>query len=358
MSETVREILKNFKYEIGLNLPIVKPSPGTRDCSAEFRVDYFRNNQDKLGQLPTDIADRLRATYAKMEEQNRYIRILLEVGYDRFKAGHWNEFLKWNNLCRELLAEVQWLDRELEELIHEEPLTSPLEIFVSYSSKDKGTAGRVAEAIKQTGARPFLAHETIEVSTEWRAEILKYLRTCSAIFCLITKSFLDSEWTQQEAGFAIARNVKVIPLLFDGLKPPGFIEAYQGVHVREDNLERIVRERMETIQRGFVATSESHHNETHAKTNQNRVMLAGGRTDTISELGWQILDAAKGSSGTEMATMEIARAIGKDDAIVYDECIILRDFGYIRFTDDTHGMALLKITGLGLQALRNRPRFT
>lgn len=358
MPETVREILKNFKYEMGLNLPIVRPSPGTRDCSAEFRVDYFGNNQDKLGQLPTGLADRLRETYAKMEEQNRYIRILLEVGYDRFKSDHWNEFMKWNNLCRELLADVQQLDRDLENLTREEPSTLPLEIFVSYSSKDKETAGRVADVIKQTGGRPFLAHETIEVSTEWRAELLKYLRTCSAIFCLITKNFLDSEWTQQEAGFAIARNVKVVPLLFNGLKPPGFIEAFQGIHVRDDNLERIVKERMESIKASLAATNESQQEGARPKESGSRAILVGGRIDAISELGWQILEAAKGSSGTSMATMEIANAVGKDNATVYDECTILRDFGYLHFTDDSHGMALLKITGQGLQALRNRPKFT
>jgi hypothetical protein len=82
------------------------------------------------------------------------------------------------------------------------------------------------------------------------------------------------------------------------------------------------------------------------------------QNEAISELGWRILDAAKDSSGTVIATMEIGRAIGEDNALVYQECVILRDYGYVRFTDDSHGMALLKITGHGLQALRNRPRFT
>lgn len=347
MSETAegrdsQEILKNFKYEMSLNLGVVRPTPGTRNCSSEFRIDYFRNNQDKLSKLSGDLADRLRAVYGKMEEENRYIRLLLELGYDRFRFDHPNEFSRWNTLCTELLADIQWFEQKLGVITNSSHNSQLLEIFVSYSAKDRAVAARVANLIRLGGAEAFLAHETIEVSAEWRSEILKHLRQCSAIFCLITKNFLESEWTQQEAAFAMARGVKVVPLLFNELRAPGFIETFQGKRVTDNNLERIVNESVQGIKTSLAATEKS--------------SVAAELSETISGLGWQVLEAAKGSSGTVIATTEIAKAIGKDNAVVYDECVVLRDFGYVRFTDDSHGMALLKITGQGLHALRNKPR--
>jgi hypothetical protein len=355
LPETDQEILKNFQYEMGLNLGIVRPSPGTRDCSSEFRVDYFRNNQDKLSKLPVGLADRLRAIYGKMEEENRYIRILLEVGYDRFRFDHWNEFAKWGQLCDDLLAGIQQLNVELESLTRETP-SAPLEIFISYSTKDKAIAAKVANSIRLAGGEGFLAHETIEVSMEWRSEILRHLRACSVIFCLITKNFLDSEWTQQEAGFALAREMKVVSLLFNGISPPGFMEAFQGIHVTVSNLDRIIKELVESIKTNLAAASKLEGESLTRKPDEPAVVFTTRTTEAISDLGWQILDAAKGNSGEVIATMEIARAIRQDNALVYEECIILRDDGYLHFTDDSHGMALLKITGPGLQALRNRPK--
>jgi hypothetical protein len=353
LSETVQDILKNFQYEVGLNLGIVRPSTGTRQCSSEFRVDYFRHNQDKLSKLPEDLADRIRNFYGKMEEENRYIRLLMQVGYDRFRDDHWNEFGKWGKLCDDLLAGLQQLSVDLVSLTRTPP-APPLEIFVSYSSKDKSVAAKVATAIRSAGGEAFLAHETIEVSTEWRTEILKQLTICPVIFCLITRNFLDSEWTQQEAGFAMARGMKVVSLIFNGIRPPGFMEALQGVHVTYENLERVVKDLTETMKTSLAAASRP-----VSPTGIPDVpVFTTHRNEVISDLGWRILEAAKNSSGTEIATMEIGRAVQEDNALVYDECVILRDYGYVRFTDDSLGMALLKITGQGLQALRNKPKST
>lgn len=291
-----------------------------------------------------------------MEEENRYIRLLLEIGYERFRFDHWNEFAKLGNLCNDLLAGIQQLNVELESLTRETSTAPSLEIFVSYSTKDKAIAAKVANSIRLAGGEAFLAHETIEVSTEWRSEILKHLRTCSVIFCLITKNFLDSDWTQQETGLALAREMKVVSLIFNGISPPGFMEAFQGIHVTVDNLETIVKELVENIKTSLTAASKLERESLIHKTDEPAMVFTAHTSEAISDLGWQILDAAKGSSGEVMATMEIARAIGQDNALVYEECVILRDDGYLHFTDDSHGMALLKITGPGLQALRNRPK--
>lgn len=78
----------------------------------------------------------------------------------------------------------------------------------------------------------------------------------------------------------------------------------------------------------------------------------------FNNMQWAILEAAQGSVGDAISTMELAKTTGLDNADVYRECVILRDTGYVVFTDDSHGMAMLKITGQGLLALRERTRFT
>jgi len=78
----------------------------------------------------------------------------------------------------------------------------------------------------------------------------------------------------------------------------------------------------------------------------------------LSDMQWTILEAAQASFGNATSTVELAKTTGLDNTTVYRECVILRDTGYVDFTDDSLGMALLKITGHGLLALRERDRLT
>ena len=101
-------------------------------------------------------------------------------------------------------------------------------LFISYSNKDKEIAARVAKIVGEK-AKTFLAHEQIGVSESWRDEILKNLRSCTAIICIVTENFSESEWTSQEAGFVYGKDRKVISLKFDDAKLPGFLESLQAI---------------------------------------------------------------------------------------------------------------------------------
>lgn len=111
------------------------------------------------------------------------------------------------------------------------------EAFLSYAHEDKARAGRVKQILEENGVTAFLAHETLEVSTEWRAEILRHLETSSALVALVTNNFAKSMWANQEVGVAFARRLVLIPLMFDRTSElKGFLEMFQGVHVTEDDL--------------------------------------------------------------------------------------------------------------------------
>ena len=116
------------------------------------------------------------------------------------------------------------------------------EFFISYSTKDKEIAGKVAKVVEELGGTPFLAHDDITISNAWREEILSHLRSCSAIVCIVTPNFLESKWTSQEAGFVMGRERRVISLLFPGTELPGFLEHLQGKSASHTTIETDSRE--------------------------------------------------------------------------------------------------------------------
>jgi len=107
-----------------------------------------------------------------------------------------------------------------------------MKIFISYSHKDKELAGSMKFHLQYVfGFDVFLAHEDIEPTHEWEDEIIFNLKSCDVLIALITENYNISEWTDQEAGFALARGIQIISINV-GANPHGFIKRYQTLRYR------------------------------------------------------------------------------------------------------------------------------
>jgi hypothetical protein len=107
-------------------------------------------------------------------------------------------------------------------------------IFLSYSHKSKRLAHELKEGLEAFDFDVFLAHEDIKPSKPWRREIRQNLRNCQVFIPLLTKGFLESEWTDQETGFALALKKMIIPLKIHQ-NPHGFIGSLQAVKWRAES---------------------------------------------------------------------------------------------------------------------------
>lgn len=124
-----------------------------------------------------------------------------------------------------------------------------VEIFLSYSHVDKILAGSLAKLLREEGVDVFLAHDDINISDEWREEILKHLDECSLLIALLTPNFEKSVWANQESGFAFGKGTKTIPLIVGdtNVKMFGLLESKQGIHLDEGNLQDCVKKIFKTI---------------------------------------------------------------------------------------------------------------
>jgi hypothetical protein len=108
--------------------------------------------------------------------------------------------------------------------------------FISYQTSNKDIAGKLKNILTDYGIDSFLAHEDIDVSEEWQAEIIKYLEKTTIFFCILSKNYLESIYCMQESGVAAFRSMTIIPLTVDGTSPPGFISKYQAKRITFDEL--------------------------------------------------------------------------------------------------------------------------
>ncbi len=125
------------------------------------------------------------------------------------------------------------------------------EAFLSYNTKDKNIAGKVKEELGKFNIKSFLAHEEVEISSEWRDEIEKHLDSCDLFLPLITDNFNLSAWANQETGYAMAKDKIVVPLIFDETNITGLAEQKQGIKIRTDDIETGINKLITEIKRSY-----------------------------------------------------------------------------------------------------------
>jgi len=103
--------------------------------------------------------------------------------------------------------------------------------FMSYQTDDRFIAARVSDLLAKLNVTSFMAHEHIEVSAEWRAEILRQLTLADLFVPILSERYYSSIWCKQESGIAAFRGITVIPLSIDGAIPQGFLNHIQSTKI-------------------------------------------------------------------------------------------------------------------------------
>lgn len=100
-------------------------------------------------------------------------------------------------------------------------------LFISHLSAEKVFAAQIQEALLNYGISGFVAHNDIEPTLEWQTQIETALATADSLVALLHPAFHQSNWTDQEIGFAMGRGLPVFAIRF-GQDPYGFIGRFQG----------------------------------------------------------------------------------------------------------------------------------
>ena len=101
-------------------------------------------------------------------------------------------------------------------------------LFLSHVSKHKKRVAELKDALAVYGVRAFVAHEDIQPTQDWQSEIETALNTMHGMAAILTPEFKDSEWTDQEVGYALGRGTKIIAVKA-GLLPHGLLARQQAL---------------------------------------------------------------------------------------------------------------------------------
>ena len=125
----------------------------------------------------------------------------------------------------------------------------PVRAFLSHESEYKAQAVDLKEQLQRYGIAAFVAHEDITPTLAWQDIIRRALKEMHVMMPLVTLHFHQSAWTNQEVGYAVAREVPVVPVRL-GSDPAGFIGGIQGVPGAGKTAAQLAHTILETMLRG------------------------------------------------------------------------------------------------------------
>lgn len=101
-------------------------------------------------------------------------------------------------------------------------------VFLSHKAEVKRKAAHLKGRLALFGVSAFVAHADIKATRKWQDEIEKALASMDGFVALLTKQFHESDWTDQEIGYALALKVPLIAVKL-GTTPYGFIGRFQAL---------------------------------------------------------------------------------------------------------------------------------
>lgn len=99
-------------------------------------------------------------------------------------------------------------------------------VFLSHSALHREFVAEVADELDVIGIHGFVAHDILEVTKPWQAQIEQALRSMQAFVALIHPEFNLSPWCHQEAGWAFGRRVPHFAIRLQA-DPQGFLGSDQ-----------------------------------------------------------------------------------------------------------------------------------
>lgn len=113
-------------------------------------------------------------------------------------------------------------------------------IFISHATEDKIFAGKIKSCLEKLGFIAFLAHEDIPATAMWRDKLISELKTSGIFIALRTKNYAGKQYTEQECGFALALNKRILSLCVNTKSSEmGFCSEFQGKNFEDNNIDDI-----------------------------------------------------------------------------------------------------------------------
>ena len=121
---------------------------------------------------------------------------------------------------------------------------SKTNVFISYARRDKQWAEWLAERLGKHGFRIWTDATSVPTGESFIAELNRTIEKSDVVLALLSPSYFQSAWCQQETAAAAASRVPIIPVLVEPCEVQGFLRNYNWADLtsdRDSGLREVIR---------------------------------------------------------------------------------------------------------------------
>ena len=110
-------------------------------------------------------------------------------------------------------------------------------VFISHSSKDKKVSDQLYSLMIKAGLTVWYDENNMLPNTSLTSDLPRYISNSEVLLVILSKNSCESRWVEDEYNFAkdllYKQELKIIPVVIDDCKLPGFYNNYMWIDCRE-----------------------------------------------------------------------------------------------------------------------------
>lgn len=107
-------------------------------------------------------------------------------------------------------------------------------VFISYARSDRRWALWLGDRLSKQGFEIFMDTTSVPTGQSFIAELNKVIESSDLVLALLSPSYFQSVWCQQENAAAAAGKVPIIPVLVEPGEVQGFLKNYNWADLTSD----------------------------------------------------------------------------------------------------------------------------
>jgi len=123
----------------------------------------------------------------------------------------------------------------------------PHDVFISHSKDDKLTALALCNKLESKGVRCWIAPRDVTPGVEWGAAIIEAIEGSRVMVLIFSLKANNSKHVHREVHRAFAKNLTVIPVRVENVRPTGTLEYYLGSVHWLDAMTPPIEKHLETV---------------------------------------------------------------------------------------------------------------
>lgn len=152
------------------------------------------------------------------------------------------------------------------------------QIFVSYSHKNTEFASKLTKDLEREGYEIWLDRMDIKGGSRWDDEIVKALKASQVFLILLSENSAVSQNVKDEIGYAMDRNLHILPVLIEPCEVPFRLRRHQYIDFTKLRYGEGLKNVLENLHTAFPDT------EPHPKQKERKLMEPAALAQMVTEL--------------------------------------------------------------------------